>query len=282
MTNHPRQCGHHGRVDSAHDAAHDADPFAADGGDIGVVLSHGFTGTPASMRPWAEHLADAGYSVRLPLLPGHGVPWQDANRTRWPQWYSAIEDAYLELSSRCRLVFAVGLSMGATLVTRLAEQHPDGVAGVVLVNPAYATKRLDAKFAPYLGWAVRSRPSIGGDIKKPGVDETAGDRTPVIAFASLQKLWRVTLGDLAAVRAPILLYRSREDHVVDDLSARLLRERAVNTSVNEVILHNSYHVATLDNDAPLIFDGSVDFIGSLVGAAPVGEDPGGMSGGMST
>jgi len=136
-------------VDPAIDAT-DAEPFCVDGGDVGVVVSHGFTGTPASMRPWAEHLAAAGYSVRLPLLPGHGTTWRDTNRSRWPQWYGAIEDAYTELRARCRVVVAVGLSMGGTLVTRLAEQHPDGVAGLVLVNPAYRTDRLDAKFAPYI------------------------------------------------------------------------------------------------------------------------------------
>jgi carboxylesterase len=244
----------------------DAEPFSADGGRIGVIVSHGFTGMPASMRPWAQHLADAGYSVRLPLLPGHGASWRETNQTRWPQWYAAIEDSYRELSSRCDTVFAAGLSMGGTLVTRLAELHPDGIAGLVLVNPAYGTRRFDAKFAPYISWAVRSRPSIGGDIKKPGVVEPAGDRTPVVAFASLLKLWKVTCADLPSLRAPVLMYRSREDHVVDDLSAQLLKAGAVNTTVREVMLEDSYHVATMDNDAPTIFAGSVEFIESLTGA----------------
>jgi carboxylesterase len=248
----------------------DTEPFSADRGPVGVVVSHGFTGTPGSLRPWAEHLAAAGYTVRLPLLPGHGGTWQETNRTRWPVWYEAIDATYRELSLRCETVFAVGLSMGGTLVTRLAEQHPDGVAGLVLVNPAYGTRRLDAKLAPYISWAVRSRPSIGGDIKKPGIDEPAGDRTPVVAFASLQKLWKVTVADLGAVRAPILMYRSREDHVVDDLSAELLMGGAVNTTVREVLLEDSYHVATLDNDAPRIFAGSVEFIESLTTATPLG------------
>jgi carboxylesterase len=244
----------------------DAEPFGADCGPVGIVVSHGFTGTPGSMRPWAEHLAAAGYSVRLPLLPGHGGTWRETNRSRWPQWYETVEAAYHELQACCETVFAVGLSMGGTLVTRLAERHPDGIAGLVLVNPAYATRRLDAKLAPYISWAVRSRPSIGGDIKKPGVVEPAGDRTPVVAFASLQKLWKVTRAELGAVRAPILLYRSREDHVVDDLSAQLLKAGAANTTVREVMLENSYHVATMDNDAPQIFAGSVEFIESLTGA----------------
>jgi len=125
----------------------------------------------------------------------------------------------------------------------------------------------------YISWLVKSRPAIGGDIKKPGVDEEAADRTPVVAFASLLQLWKVTVADLAQVRAPILMYRSREDHVVDDLSGILLKKGAVNTSVREVILEDSYHVATLDNDAPTIFEGSVEFIESLAGATPSAGGP---------
>ena len=235
-------------------------PFSFDGGPVGVVLSHGFTGTPASMRPWAEHLAAAGFTVRLPLLPGHGTTWQDTNTTRWPQWYGAVEAAYDEVAARCETVFAAGLSMGGTLVTRLAEEKGDKIAGLILVNPAYATARLDAKLAPYIAWAVRSRPAIGGDVKKPGVDESAYDRTPVVAFTSLLKLWKVTARDLGKVTAPIRMYRSVEDHVVDPSSAVLLKARATSTTVEEVLLHDSYHVATMDNDAPAIFAGSVDFI----------------------
>jgi carboxylesterase len=244
----------------------DIRPFAADAGPVGVVLSHGFTGTPASMRPWAEHLAAAGFTVRLPLLPGHGGTWQATNRTRWPQWYAAIERAYDEVAARCHTVFAAGLSMGGTLVTRLAERKPDGIAGLVLVNPSFATERFDARFAPYLSWLIRSRPSIGGDIKKPGVVEPAEERTPTVAFASLQKLWRVALADLRSLTAPVLLYRSVEDHVVEPLSARLFIDGATATTVREVLLHDSYHVATLDYDAPMIFAGSVDFIRSLISA----------------
>jgi carboxylesterase len=234
-------------------------PFAHDGGRVGVVLSHGFTGTPASMRPWADHLAAAGYTVRLPLLPGHGATWRETNQARWPQWYAAVDQAYEEVAARCDTVFAAGLSMGGTLVTRLAEQKGSAIAGLVLVNPFFGTMRRDAKLAPYISWLVRSRPSIGGDIKKPGVEEPANDRTPVVAFASVLKLLKATVADLDRVSAPIRMYRSVEDHVVDPLSARLLRTGASSTSVEEILLHNSYHVATLDYDAEQIFTGSVEF-----------------------
>ncbi len=245
----------------------DEQPFAHDGGPVGVVLSHGFTGTPASMRPWADHLAAAGYSVRLPLLPGHGGTWQETNKTGWPQWYGAIEQAFDDLAARCELVFAAGLSMGGALVTRLAEQKGDQVAGLVLVNPSFGTRRTAEKLAPYVSWLVRSRPSIGGDIKKPGVEEPANDRTPVVAGASLVRFWKVVTGDFARVTAPVRMYRSVEDHVVDDLSGQLLKAGASSTTVEEILLENSYHVATLDHDAEQIFSGSVEFFQQLTAKA---------------
>ena len=75
------------------------------------------------------------------------------------------------------------------------------------------------------------------------------------------------------------MFRSREDHVVDPLSAQLLKRGAVNTTIREVMLEDSYHVATLDNDAPTIFAGSVDFIRSLAGTEPGAvADPTGEAG----
>jgi len=238
-----------------------AEPFHHDGSNgIGVVISHGFTGIPQSMRAWAEHLAQAGYSVRLPLLPGHGTTWQDANRTTWTDWYGEIRKAYDELAATHSQVFAGGLSMGGTLVTKLAEDVGDGLSGVVLVNAAYGTRRFDAKFAKYIAWGIKSFPAIGNDIKKPGVTEGAYDRLPVAAAVSLQKLWKIVVADLGKVTAPVRYYHSAEDHVVDTLSGELLHAGAINTTVEEITLADSYHVATMDNDAPTIFAGSVDFI----------------------
>src|SRR5579875_2853460 len=83
----------------------DAEPFAADGGRVGAVLCHGFTGMPASMRGWGEALAAAGLTVRVPLLPGHGTRWQDANRSTWQEWYAELERSFDDVRSRCDQVF---------------------------------------------------------------------------------------------------------------------------------------------------------------------------------
>lgn len=248
-----------------------AEPFAADGGDVGVVLSHGFTGTPQSLRPWAEHLAAEGLTVRVPRLPGHGTRWQDLNDTRWPDWYGEIERSFDELRGRCSQVFAFGLSMGGTLAIRLAEQRPTEVAGLVLVNPSLGSERWDINhLLPLLHRVVPSFPGIASDIRKPGERELAYDRSPLKAAYSLSRLWKVIVADLARLTAPTLLYRSRVDHVVDAASGRLLRAGASSTEVTEVILEESYHLATLDHDAPLIFAGSVEWVRRHA-AAPAGD-----------
>jgi len=168
-----------------------AEPFSADGGgpagQVGVVVCHGFTGCPQSMRPWAEGLAAAGYTVRLPRLPGHGTTWQEMQATRWPDWYGEVDRAYTELQGRCDTVFAVGLSMGGTLAFRLAEQHADTIAGIVTVNAFLASRDKRLLLLPVLKHLLPSLPGVGSDIKKPGVTELAYARTPLKAVASTRK-----------------------------------------------------------------------------------------------
>ena len=249
-----------------------AEPFAADGtgahGRVGVLVSHGFTGSPVSMRPWADQLAAAGYTVRLPLLPGHGTSWQDLNRTRWTDWYAAIRRAYAELDERCDVIVGCGLSLGGALVLRLAEDLPPDakLAGLAVVNPAIGTLRKDAKLAKYLAWLVPSRPGLGNDIKKPGMDEHSYPRTPLKALVSMMQMWRLIVADLDQITVPVLMFRSQTDHVVDRLSGDLLYRRATSTTVTEVPLPNSYHVATLDYDAELIFSRTAEFIAEQVRA----------------
>ena len=240
-----------------------AEPFHHDGGPIGALLCHGFTGTPQSLRPWAEHLAAAGVTVGLPRLPGHGTSVAEANLTHWEDWYAELDRHLTQLKQRCDDVFVMGLSMGGTLAIRLAEERGPDVAGLVLVNPSLLTKRPDRFLLPVLRWVAPTWHGIASDIKKEGPVELAYDRIPVKAAYQLSRLWLTTRTDLARVTQPILVFRSTEDHVVEPDSSALLRERVSSTDVREVLLEDSYHVATLDNDASIIFEGSLDFVRRL-------------------
>ncbi|RBM16384.1 esterase [Prauserella sp. PE36] len=238
-----------------------AEPFShTDSTEVGVLLCHGFTGSPASMRPWCEYLAEQGFTVRCPLLPGHGTTWQECNRTRWPDWYGCVDAELTELTGICESVFVFGLSMGGTLALRLAQQRGDAVAGLALVNPSVLTLRKDARLLPLLARVLPSVKGLGGDIAKPGVTELAYARTPVKATESLSRLWKIVRQDLPRVTQPLLLMHSVVDHIVEPVNSRVIAEGVRSTEFEEVLLRDSYHVATLDNDAPLIFERSAEFV----------------------
>ncbi|AKU17137.1 alpha/beta hydrolase [Luteipulveratus mongoliensis] len=236
-----------------------AEPLSHDGSQVGVLVCHGFTGTTQSMRPIAERCVAEGWTVRMPRLPGHGTTWQDLNKTVWTDWYAEVEAAYAELQERCTHVAVVGLSLGGSLVTLLAEEHDD-VAGLVLINPAYEPKDPRLKALPIVKRLVPSLAAIGNDIKKPGVTELAYDRTPLKALHSAVAMWRQVTRDLPQITQPILLMHSPEDHVVEPSNSELLLSRVSSADVTEILLEDSFHVATLDNDAERILDETVDFV----------------------
>jgi carboxylesterase len=235
-----------------------AEPFASDGGPVGVLVCHGFTGSPRTVRPWAEHLAAAGLTVRAPRLPGHGTVWQDLAKTGWLDWYAEAERAFTELTAACERVFVAGISMGACLALRLAQTQGTNVHGVVLVNPSLAPDTKLFLLAPVLKHVVPSLPGIAGDIKKPGATEGGYDRVPLRAAATLPGMWRTTAAGLRDITQPVLVFRSAVDHVVGPPSMKVLMDALPDVEVRP--LPESYHVATLDNDAPAIFAGTVTFI----------------------
>jgi carboxylesterase len=237
-----------------------AEPFFHAGGGTGVLLCHGFTGTPGSLRPWAEYLAEAGLTVSLPRLPGHGTTWREMSHTRWEDWYAEVDRAFEELRGQVEETFVMGLSMGACLALRMAELRGGLVSGLVLVNPSVAPDTKLFALAPVLKLLVPSLKGIASDIKKEGVRELAYDRVPVRAAASLPQLWKLTQHQLGDVTQPVLVYLSAVDHVVGPASMRVLRAALPPDRLTVRDCGNSFHVATLDNDAGEIFAGSLEFV----------------------
>jgi len=239
-----------------------AEPFSHQGGPTAVLLCHGFTGSPQSLRPWAEYLADAGLTVSLPRLPGHGTTWQEMARTRWEDWYTEVDRAFDELRATADEIFVMGLSLGGCLALRLAELRGQAISGLVLVNPSMTAESKLFLLAPVMKLVVPSLKGVGNDIKKSGVTELAYDRTPVKAAATLPGLWRVTQRHLDQVTQPVLVYRSTTDHVLGPANLEILRRALPEHQLTVRECPNSYHVATLDNDAETIFAGSLDFVRS--------------------
>ncbi len=190
--------------------------------------------------------------------PATAPPGRRPTAPRWPEWYDAVEAAYRELRERCEHgVRAAGCRWAAPWSPGSPSSTGDGIAGLVLVNPAYRHPAARRPVRPLrqLGASSRGRASAATS-RSPGVAEPAYDRTPVPAFVSHAA---AVEGDrrrpAASSRAPVLMYRTRDDHVVDALSRRSCSRRGRSPPRSrEVLLDDSYHVATLDNDAPRIFD----------------------------
>ncbi|MCU1490028.1 MAG: esterase [Acidimicrobiaceae bacterium] len=236
-----------------------AAPFSASNGSVGVLVLHGFTGSPRSMRSLAEVFADAGFSVELPLLPGHGTEVADLVPCRFAHWSGAVEGAYLELAARCDATVVAGLSMGGTLACWLAERHPE-LAGLVLVNPLVKppAESLVAMLRQAVAAGTELMPSIGSDVAKEAVQEGSYDATPIAALISLFEATVEVAAQLHEIVCPVLLFSSRTDHVVPTESGDLLQERVAGP-LERVHLEASYHVATLDHDAAEIEARAVAF-----------------------
>lgn len=206
--------------------------------------------------------------MRLPLLPGHGTEWRDLQLTRWPDWYTTVDRELRDLAARCEQVFVMGLSMGGTLTLRLAQQHADIVDGIAVVNPSVHSRRSDLKALPLLRHVVPSVPGISNDIKKPGQDEVAYRRVPLQPLYSLTQMWQDVTENLGSITCPLLVFGSDEDHVVEPSNAVEVVQRVSSTDVTFIPMHDSYHVATLDNDASHIFEQSSAFVRRVVAHGP--------------
>lgn len=251
----------------AHRPSSPADPFRFPAeGSAGVLVLHGFTGVPFSVRPWGRALHEAGAEVVGPLLPGHGTRWEDLVDVRWEQWRDHAAEHLRALRNRHDVVVVCGLSMGGTLALHLAADEP--VDGVVAVNPALSLVSRTAPLAPALRHAVASVASVGDDISVPGVTEHAYPRTPLAGVAQLGRLMARTRRMLPSVTAPVLVLRSRHDHVVSEASHRHVL-RLAGGPVELVRLAESFHVATLDREAGVVHARSVQFLEDLA----AGRDP---------
>lgn len=241
----------------------DAEPFSFEGGKTGVLVVHGFTGCTQSMLPLAEGLAAAGYTVTGPRLPGHGTSVKDMSTRKWDEWTGEAEKSLQDLADRCDNVFVTGLSMGGTITCYLGGRYADKLAGIMPINAAVARLNPLMPLTPLAKYVLKTIPGVGSDIKDPAVEESCYDKVPVPAAAELHALMKLTKRDLARITEPILVFTSRDDHVVPPSNGPYIVDNVSSTDKELVWLENSYHVATLDYDKQLIIDRCVEFINRL-------------------
>jgi carboxylesterase len=218
------------------------------------------------MRGLAMAFADAGFTVEMPLLPGHGTEVADMVPTRWEDWSGAAEAAYVDLAARCDGVVVAGLSMGGSLSVWLAEHHPE-IAGIAVVNPLVSSPTdLLPLVAEMLDGGMETMPGVGSDIALPGSIESAYPEVPLAAAQSLFEAAAAIEAGLESVTCPVLLFSSPQDHVVPPVNGDVL-EAKVKGPVERIVLERSFHVATLDYDKDEIEARTVEFAAGLLASS---------------
>jgi len=236
-----------------------AEPLFHEGSRTGALVLHGFTGNPVTMRPVADAFVDAGFTVSMPRLPGHGTTIEDMCTTDWSDWSAEAERAYLELADRTEKVVVVGLSMGGTLTCWLAARHPE-IAGIVLINAA--VKPQDEGTAEFIQSMIDAgdeiAPAVGADLADPDAHEPAYEGSPLRGLLTLFGAVDELQSQFGSITCPALVMQAPQDHVVDPSSADHVAS-LLGGPVERLSLDRSYHVATLDYDKELVQERSVEF-----------------------
>jgi len=242
----------------------DPSAFFLEGGPVGMLLIHGFTGSPPEMRLVGNYLHQRGLTVSGPLLPGHGTTVEDMNRYKWTDWTGHVEQALADLRARCERVFAGGLSMGTLLTLYLAAHHPE-LPGAILYSPATVVADRLIYLTPVLKYVVRQRPkSADDDLTDPEAEKRlwSYDEYPTFPAHELLKLQARVRRLLPRVTCPLLIVHSTLDQAIHPNSARLTYERAGSTDKELVTLHNSGHCLTVDSEWEFVAEKTYEFIQS--------------------
>ena len=237
-----------------------SESFYLSGGKTGVLLLHGFTGSPASVLPWAIGIHEAGYSVSVPRIAGHGTAWEDLNRTTWEDWYRSAETAFATLKANCDRVFVGGFSVGGALALKLAELRGAEIEGLLLLNPSIFDERKFFKILPLLKHIIPSVKGGPSDVAKDGAPDHGYGRVPLKALDSVRTLWSDVERDLYQVEIPMLIGYSINDHVVNPNCSHTIIDNVTSPSVREIIFESSFHNVALDYEVEDLIAESVEYI----------------------
>lgn len=228
------------------------EPFFYMGGKTGILLVHGFTGTPSELRPMGDYFKERGYTVHAPLLAGHGTNPEDMATTRWPDWWKNVREAYDRLrQAGMERIFVIGHSMGGCLSLYLTtEEKVDGV--ISLCAPIWTRDRrtriagLLHYISPYKKRTTTKPPEIEAYLVKY-------DRTPLRCVASLHRLIRRLRGRLKNVRVPALIVQSCQDETVIPKSAQYIYKHIASEQKQLSWYEKSGHIITVDRERRKLF-----------------------------
>jgi carboxylesterase len=244
--------------------------FEAAGGQVGVLLIHGFTGSVAETRPMGVYLAERGLTVRCPLLPGHGTRPEDLTRVSWQEWAGEVDSALGDLQRLCDTVFVGGLSLGSLLTLWLGSEYPD-IAGLIAMAPAInVTKNRLMPLALVFRYLLKYYPfgTMGdGDLSDPRAVERSWhyDEIPLWGASEIYLLQRKVRLALPRVQQPILIVQGRRDAHLHPRAAEEVYDGVASKDRTLVWLEQSGHNVLIDGERESLWALCYDWMMGLLG-----------------
>jgi carboxylesterase len=228
-------------------------PFRIPGNEVGVLLSHGYTGTTSGMRYLGDYLHEReGWTVLAPQLKGHGDSPAAMAKTTATDWIRSLEEGLDTLSQTCSTIFMAGLSMGGCLTLYMAAQYADRIKAAVPINACLYFGVPGLAELAYAKDAPEFIVGVGNDVKDPEVIEVAYREIPIPTIKEIYGLMNITRDLLVKVTCPTLVMVSPDDHVVPPSNAGVILNGISSKDRRQLILDNSFHVATIDYDKEII------------------------------
>ena len=238
-------------------------PFLLEGGRVGILLLHGFSGSPAEVRLLGTYLHERGMTVSAPLLPGHGTTPRDLDDCVWVDWLAAGRHAHEDLRSRCEAVFLGGFSLGAAIAAHLAAED-SGSSGFLAYAPAILPTAWWRAVIPIARLIGRQFPVPVQDVLDPAAKELLWSY-PTYSLRAAREFVRLVVATrpiLGKVTCPLLVFRSLRDRTVPPASARFLYEGVSSADKELISLRESGHVMLVDREWRTAAARSWDFVRS--------------------
>ncbi|HVF24480.1 MAG TPA: alpha/beta fold hydrolase [Anaerolineales bacterium] len=240
----------------------DPSPFLLVGGQVGVLLIHGFTASPTQLRLIGNDLHQRGLTVSAPLLPGHGTTVADLRKQRWQSWVGHVELALADLKSRCNTVFVAGISLGSLLTLYLAAEHAD-LKGIILYSPLVKMPGgIAIHLVPVLKYLIRELRKAPDFSTDPHALDRLWDyrSVPLFAVDEIIRLRARVQPLLPRITRPTLIIYSTLDRLIARNSAQFTYDHIGTANKTLITLHNSGHDVTLDSEWKEVTEQTWQFI----------------------
>ena len=248
------------------------------GGNHSVLLVHGLTGSPFEMKYLARKLNKAGFTVKGPCLEGHGTNLKNLSKTKWKDWYQSVHKGFKEIKESSDTVSVVGLCMGALLSLHLAYELGSEIAAVSLISTTlfydgwslpwfkfllpiayYTPLRFIYSYSETEPYGIKNKLLRERIVNFMKMDSIAYTKIPASSMHELFKLTREVKRELPAITTPALILHSREDDLTSIKNPDYVEEKIGSKIVRKIILDDSYHMMTIDNQKDRVAEETIKF-----------------------